>query len=143
MKNILLLSSIVSLFSLVSCSSDPGQSEGREIMENKINKESKGIIELVKFKKTNGIKQNIIPEQEVYVLEYSAVIAFQQECWKSKAPFEGAWSDFYVKNKKPRKSFDASWLGYSSKHYNKGDEIAFKGKLNFEKTDNGWRIVNK
>lgn len=142
MKNLLFkkynLITVLLCFVFYGCSSDPGASEGKRILENQINSQSNGYIKLLNFEKTNGIKLNA-SGRDVYELEYSALLEFQKEGWKTSQPFGGFFSDFIVHATKPE-GWDA--VLSKSKHYNKGHKVNLTGKMTFEKTENGWRSTN-
>lgn len=125
----------LAVLGLSACSGDPGVSDAKKILETKIAEQSEGMVKLVDFEKTNGIKQSI-GGMELYTLEYSATFEFQQESWKECDPFEGCFSNFYFIKEAPR-GMEAAVLSF--KHFGKGSKVKTSGKMNFQKTEKGWR----
>lgn len=90
-------------------------------------------LNLIEAKKTNGIKRDFFG-QEVYQIEYELIIEIMQKIFPRPCCF--------VEGK-----FDAGKFWYETesnysgaKVLNKGERIISKGTINFEKTDNGWRV---
>lgn len=107
----------------------------KEILETKIAGQSEGMVKLVDFEKTNGIKQSF-NGMEFYTLEYSATVEFQQEVWKECDPFQGCFGNFNFRNVAPR-GMEAAVLSF--KHFTTGSKVKTAGKMNFQKTEKGWR----
>ena len=126
------------LIGIYSCSSTPSQSDAKKTLEDMINQQSEGKITLAEFKKTNGVKNEIFG-QEVYQLEFSYTIEFNQECWKVGNALEGYFSNFKVWDKEPELGFNL--FGATTKHFDKGEKMTLKGAYTYEKTENGWRKV--
>jgi hypothetical protein len=116
---------------LSGCGGPPSASEGRKVIEDKIQANSNKLIRLVSFDKTNGIDRSN-GSTKLYQLDYTAVIEFLDKCnWNSvtfaaspyRAPDPNLIMDLPLPN----------WrVG------NKGTYI-FKGELMFEMTEKGWR----
>ena len=75
-----------------SGSSAPSASDAKTIVERQIQKQSKGIIKLVKFDKANAQTGQVMGVT-VYSLEYRATIKFTEDCWWG-GPF-GEVTPFY------------------------------------------------
>lgn len=107
-------------------------------MSNQISSESKGACKLVEFNKQNGVEKDIFG-QKIYTLEYRLTIELQKDCWKESEDRLLAanwyWRNFSVLNKRG----DELFLNYA--YFTKGTTIEITGAIDFENTDNGWRIT--
>ena len=131
-------SSILLLFTLLqviitSCSSLPSESEARKTLEAKISEESKGRIELLEFKKTNGLSQNMFG-QEIYILEFNALIEFKEGGYKEDQMEGVDFNNFFILGKNTL-TVAAGFATY----FEKGKTVKLEGKIDYEKTENGWR----
>ena len=115
---------------LAACSgsgSIPSESDGRSALEQKIQKQSNGLIRLISFQKTNGIEQDIFGMKQ-YRLEYTAEIEILGDCaWVGNDGIVG-WDGRFNTNR--------------GKSRSKGERHKVSAYLEFEKAENGWRIVN-
>jgi len=108
-----------------SSSSVPGESEGRQTVEEQVKDESRGLMKLVSFEKTNGQAFDVLGVKG-YSMEYKVVVEFLDD---------GKWlSDFRgTRGTGPG-------LGKPTK---KGERVTIEGVLRFEKTERGWRVVKE
>jgi len=128
-KKIILIS-ILSIV-LLGCSSDPFP-VGKKNFEDKITKASQNKLKLVSFEKVDGIKREMYGQQ-FYELEYKAVIEFVQSGWKDDGWLTGGYA---VLDNQPT-GWDA-W-NHQYKYHEKGSQMTISGKMNFAKTENGWK----
>lgn len=130
-KIVLYISITMLLAVLVGCSSTPSDSDGKKILADTIQQQSKGLIKLVSFNKTNGQSGEVMGVK-LYSMEYEGEIEFLDNVyWGSPfgllgfdaAKADGSMLSIMGKNKKAKK----------------GDRYKFKGSIRFEKTEKGWR----
>ncbi|MBV9657052.1 MAG: hypothetical protein JO295_02975 [Verrucomicrobia bacterium] len=135
----LVILSVAATFILIGCSSKPTESTARDLIQNMIQSQSNGLITLVSFTKTNGIS---LGDAE-YRLEYSATIQFQDNClygspWSSPSEPFGAKKASQT-DIQPRTDPNAAIvLGNIGR---KGQSQVINGVMGFQKTENGWRLV--
>lgn len=118
---------------LVGCSSTPSDSDGKKIVADTIQQQSKGLIKLVNFNKTNGQSGEVMGVK-LYSMEYEGEIEFLENCYwggflggfEAVKPQPGYWGEFgnRMGGRTPVK---------------KGQHEKIKGKIQFEKTEKGWR----
>lgn len=131
----------IALLSLLLLSGCGGPSEGdaRQILETKIQDESKGAIKLVSFTKVNGV-----PDGDHYKMEYQAVIEFLQD---------GTWTGGNKMDSQKSFGFSASSPGSGpmaemnaalsgAQGVRRGAQETVTCSYLFEKTENGWRRYN-
>ena len=121
---------LLSISLIVGCSSKPSETEARQPIEQKIQKNSKGLIKLISFKKTNAIASEI-NGVKLYEMEWIANIELTCDCYWLPEQFQ-AYTDTDV----PLLSMVVFKKGQ------KGERFNVAGKTLFEKTENGWRISN-
>jgi len=113
---LLFMSFLVTLFLFAGCSSTPSESEGRKFLEDK-GAENK-VYTVKSFTKTNGIE-----DERTYKMEYQADL----ECLQPGAMIISSGLT------------SATNVGIACER--KGQIWDVKGKLVFEKTENGWRVT--
>ena len=130
-RNITLI--LVTLF-LAGCSGPPSERAGRQILEKRIHEaqdESKGLIKLVSFRKTNATVHG-----SDYVMEYEVEIEFTDNVtvYKDMMPF-------WASRGSPKELLDKRLIVFSSPliEKRKGEKRTCTGALRFEKTERGWR----
>ena len=97
-----------------------------------IDKESRGLLRLVKFKKTNGQKQEIMGV-ECYKMDCSLEVIANETC--ALEGFQGSgWDGRFFAKKLQR----GDYIGFS-KPLTKGASHGFTTSLDFELTEKGWR----
>lgn len=124
----------VAAFLSGGCSSTPSESDAKKILETKIVEQSRGLIKLVNFTKTNaqfGEKEGV----KIYTLEYEATIEFLEDgSWLHRTygvvPGIGFFRVIQHKpygREREKKSVKA------------GQRESITGEIKFEKMEKGWR----
>ena len=116
---------LLALF-LVGCSGPPSESVGKQIVEKQIQEQSKGLIQLVSFRKTNATGGDI-----VYYMEYEVEIEFQDTVRVFQDPNMNG--PFYAE----RGVMTA--MTFMMQQRRKGERVKQSGTLGFSKTEKGWR----
>lgn len=110
-------------------------------MEKQIAAESKGAIKLLSFDKQNGVVQEIFG-QKMYTLEYSLVIQILKPIWKASADRflqkDWFWNSFHVRDQEG--DIYSSTFMENYRRYEQGTMVRITGEMQFEATDNGWRL---
>ena len=137
------------IFFLLSCSSLDGLPT-EEMALNKLKQSEFGdrtndFIEIVEFKKTNGVKQTIFG-QDIYKLEYSLKIKFKQN---AHSVFSNDLKNFetdkeldkWIYSHPMRSSSGNNYPIYYAKykHFKKGQVVEINDNVEFQKAENGWR----
>lgn len=122
------LFSLAILFLLASCSSKPSESEVRQKIEQKISRNSNGLVKLVDFRKINGIEREF-GGVRTYEMEWSAELEFVADC---------LWDSSTFKAIPPPQGLDA-YLHLNMKKAAWGDRVKISGSTTLEKAENGWR----
>jgi hypothetical protein len=143
-KLVTLVSSCV-LF--VACSGTPGERDGKRAVEDRIQTQSQGRINLESFKKANG-QLGKINSIEVYSLEYEAVIQINQRCRWNIASFAGALMDTEASFRtSPPSDPSAGALAQLMEQTTNpgvdvpgGQRLKLQGAIQFEKKENGWTV---
>ena len=132
--------SIVTL--LVACSGPPTESDARNALESKIQRQSNGLIKIAAFQKTNGMAREY-GGIKAYEFDYVAEIEFTDDCmWGGGGPF-GWDGSFEATRGQPHGALDSFNPKYFGKQAaNKGQRQKVSGKFAFEKTERGWRLTN-
>lgn len=124
---------------LAGCSAPPSQSDGQAVLEQKIQRESNGLIKLVSFHKEDGVAQEM-NGVKTYKLKYSAVIQFTDDClWGDGSPMMG-WQGGY-KADRPSNMGAGMAIFDASSHYKegkKGQTENVTSWISWQKTENGW-----
>lgn len=133
MKRIMLPISSAMLFAflITGCSTTPSPADGQKVLAGKIEQQSKGVIKLLSFAKTNA-QQAEIMGVKVYTMEYQAEIEFTSNCY-----WGGPFGGFEVLTGKPGPFNFFMYQGKSQATAGQRENIS--GQLHFEKTEKGWR----
>lgn len=123
------------LFYSCSFNSEPDISLGKDAVKNLISKQSKIQMTLSNFTKSNGIKREIMG-QAVYTMEFTGQIRVEQKCWQRGLGH--LLIDFDFLETLPQYN-NAYYVGMSKTIFYKGALLNCVGKINFEKTEQGWR----
>lgn len=118
----------------------PAESDVKELLALKIEKESERRISLVSFRKANG-QDTTVNGIRVYTFEYEAEIQFREaRRWQAFA-FGGAWNgSFYTINPEPENQFQAIQPDFAtSPKMAKGQRKTIGYQLPFDLTEKGWR----
>lgn len=132
-KIMLCLSITLLLVLLVGCSSTPSASDGEKILVDTIQKQSNGLIKLSSFKKTNGQSGEMMGVK-LYSMEYDAEIEFQEDCY-----WGGFLGGFEAIRPNPGALGEVANRMGGRRPAKKGQHEKIKGKIQFEKTEKGWR----
>lgn len=116
---------------------------GANVLEMVIGRESNAFLVLNSFTKTNGQK-SLINGVDYYSMEYQVVVVAVESCALTGFQF-GKWNGSYStaiikQNATELDKFnpaDGNYAGY--KIINSGKTFTFTSKLEFEKTEKGWR----
>lgn len=126
---------------LMACSGKPTESDGRRALEARVEQDSKGLIRVVSFEKTNAIEQELFG-RKLYLLEYSAQIEFTEDVmWSGPGPFgwDGKFLATLGRPKNTLDSFNPAFVGRTAG--NKGEKTGVSGRVVFEKAEKGWRAL--
>ena len=119
----------------------PSPDKAQGVIHRSITKESDGRVEVAKFNKTDGQKQNIHGR---YVLEFQAEAIILEDCWAYKdfIPSGGFASFFNVDGVSfATKLSGSDWIGQPI-HRSKGDKTPIHGSVTFEKKESGWVAID-
>lgn len=111
---------------LVGCgsnSSAPSESDGQKVVEEMIAENSDGCLKFVKFTKTNGLAH-----ENLYRMEFTADAEFLQDCH-----YVEMYENFYCETPQKAKEF------MRSVNRRKGQIQSVSSRIDFEKTEKGWR----
>ena len=113
-----------------------------EYLRQRVTTESRGMLTLSSFRKTNGYAGPQGPN--LYVLEWQADVAVQQDIWKAGDGMVGYWQNFGVMVQQPG-TMDQLFLagsgqGGSAKRFAKGTQLRLAGDCMLRKTEQGWRM---
>lgn len=114
---------------VLGCSSLPSENDAKNDLKKLIEEQSKGNIELLKFEKTNALKQNVFGFEE-YTIEVKIQIKLNEEGFLKYNALEGELDGFNLYPKRHH--------GFS-KFFDKSTLMNLKGKVEYEKTEKGYR----
>jgi len=114
----------------------PSESDGRAALEQKIQQQSKGLIRLVSFRKTDGVEQ-VVMGMKAYQLTYTAEIELTDDCFWGDGGLLGWQGNFFAE----RPTGGISQRVEYSKSGRKGHQEQISATLTFQRTENGWSIV--
>jgi len=133
MKTIAVLVLLAMCFLIGGCS--PGASDGKQIIETRIQQQSNGLIKLVSFKKTNG--QAMEPMGiKAYTMNYTAEIEFLDDCTWGSGGALGWPGTFAAVRGRPNPMF----INFSASEVKKGQRVTVSGEFVFQKTEQGWQL---
>jgi hypothetical protein len=130
---------------LSGCSGPPSVSDGRQVIEDRIKRDSEGRIRLVQFLKTNGQLVELMGVK-VYTLEYETEIEFLEACKWNIPIFAGRIMDSeatFRTTKLPNKPMGAlqeftELATNPGSEVLRGQRIKLTGSIRFEKKEKGW-----
>jgi hypothetical protein len=134
MKMIKITTVILTALFLFGCGGPPSVSEGRKLIEDKIQTGSSKYVKLISFDKTNGIDRNN-GNTKLYELDYVAEIEFLDNCNWNSSTFEAT----AYRAPDPNLIMDLPEAGWRVAE--KGVRTKVNGKLMLEMTEKGWRIT--
>jgi len=120
---ILAVPMLVALF-LVGCSGPPSESVGEHIIAKKIQDQSKGLIKLVSFRKTNAVS-----ERNCYAMAYEVEVQFQDDAGFAPSQI----NEFYA-----QRGIITQGVMNPLEQKRKGETMKRTGSLVFLKTEKGW-----
>ena len=128
MKNLIAAASLLMLVVLSGCgTSEPSDNDARQAIENRIS-EGKFTFKLLSFRKTNG-KMDNAGGKPSYSMDYTAEIEFTEDFQftsQTKVPFSD-WGPA---------------LRFAS-NAKRGERQSISGTMVFEKTEKGWKPIEK
>jgi hypothetical protein len=125
------------------CSSkSPSQTDAKSAIEAKIRAESRGNIRLLEFTKTDG-QERVESGVRLYRMEYELTIAFIRDCrWLHHdllgLSFRASTTEI------PQGIRGIAWIAQpenQGENVRNGDRRKLSGFLEFERTENGWRLT--
>jgi hypothetical protein len=131
MKTLVIHAAFLAAVLLAGCSSTPSASEGREVLEKQIENQSKGVIKLLTFRKTDGQEGELMGVR-LYAMDFQADIEFNQDCY-----WGGPFGGFEVMTGEPG-PFNA-FMFMGKRKARAGERFTISGKLQFQKTEKGWK----
>jgi hypothetical protein len=122
-----------------SCSSTPSSANAKEIINSRIERQSKGRIKLVNFQKTNGQMGEIFGVK-VYQLSYKGEIEFLEDCFwvKGMDSAVGIGSVNFRTTTVHEGLRNPLGAMNNRTMMKKGARSKISGQLTFEKTEKGW-----
>lgn len=105
--------------------------------------EKRPALKFIGVSKKNGIKREVYG-QKIYEIEYELIMDINEDIYVSTSQFQSAFSNNFNKDfsytKAQTSGYEAALNG-SKKKLSKGQRILANGTMNFEETDNGWRVT--
>jgi hypothetical protein len=135
-----IITSGVLLF-LAGCSDSPSEPGALAVLEQKIQRQSNGLIKFVSFHETKGMADGIWGGMKVYKFEYTAAIEFTDDCiWTSGGT--GGWQgEFDAMRTHGRGGLEGRQnISSGMQPAKKGQRQRVSGLLYCVKTENGWGI---
>lgn len=123
---------------LAGCS--PSAGDGRQAIENQIEKYSEGRIRLTNFRKTDATEGEFMGGK-FYVLEYVAEIEFTEDCKWLNGAFGGAPS-FRTSQSASGPRSESLWESINNPgvYAKRGEELELTGEIRFVKKESGWVV---
>ena len=134
------------LFAIVlnmsSCNSSkenlPSEDFAKEGVMETIKIESEDKVELLEFKKTNALKENI-HDVEYYTIDFEGKVAYKQNGYSLiYEDYDGKRGFLLVREDKPFSNHSYNYYG----EVKKGDEKKIKGRIGFAKKEKGWEKID-
>lgn len=137
LKKILIITCIGFIASCQSIDNDSiSEKQAKEIVENQIAKESNNHIELLEFKKTDGLKQEMFGMKS-YLMKFHLKLRCKENVHQHFMNLDSY--HFYSETELKKKLSLAGSMSRSDfKHFEKNEIIEFDDKNLFDKTENGW-----
>ena len=141
-RSLFILQSCIVASILVSagCSSRPSDDNGKQAIQERINKESQGRIRLNEFRKTNGVAGELAG-MKVYKMEFEARIEFTSVCkWLTGGPLItsiGFATTPAIVGGNSLGQFLEDTVN-AGQIVAQGQEVIISGEIHFVKKENGW-----
>jgi len=149
-----LLLVLTSALVLTGCSGKPSETDAKKILESKIQSQSKGLIKLTAFQKTNGVMKKVpMTGEKFYVMDCTYEVTFINDCaWDKRAmamlggkggqfsavPVDGGWKTEKGEVTPPEVAdLIANQSGFAKAGY-KGKTLRFDKSMTLSKTEKGW-----
>lgn len=119
-------------FALAGCSSTPSPSNAEAVLRSKIEKQSKGLIKLVGFKKTNAQDAELMGVK-IHAIEYQAEIEFVED---------GYWGVLFGEGFEAIRGEPGplnAWMYLGKKKARRGERETITGTLRFQRTERAWK----
>jgi len=114
----------------------PSESDGRAALEQKVQQQSKGLIRLVSFRKTDGVARETMG-MKLYDLMYSAEIELTDDCFWGDGGRIGWQGGFFAE----RPTGGMSQIVEYAKSGKRGHREHVSATLGFQRTENGWSLI--
>jgi len=120
------------------CSNKPSESLAKEIFEKNVLNDGKGCLEVISFKKTNGIEQNIMG-MNLYEIDYNATIKVVEECYLTPPDWKGISAVSVAQwAKEDHRIFGVQMKPMWGAQTAVGVTRDISGQMYFQKSENGW-----
>lgn len=146
MKNICKTIFVLSSFSASLWAADPPtENQGANALAAKVREQSKGLLRMIRFAKTNGQKATF-NGVDFYIMDCSADVVANQECAMTGFQIGGGWDGSFAalpaqKNASTLDAFNPSGAAFgTNKQLGRNQQLTFTTKLEFDLTERGWRI---
>jgi hypothetical protein len=125
------LSSSNSINPLGSASGGPTEDAVRGHMERQLANNSKGMVKLNGFKKTDGLAM-VVGGVSVYEMDWLANLEVTQDCWFKAETLEAAALE---------PGADILYASSRYQKYQRGQRVDLTGKTSFQRRESGWRAL--
>lgn len=129
---------LIFLVIISGCSTKPSDKDGRQVLENLLEEQTKGKVKLVDFKKLNA-EEGELMGVKLYGIEFEAEVEFLEECYyRVREEFLDGITPGIVIDKPMRFGWgEVNMFGLKKAHPSMREKLS--GKLLFEKTEKGWK----
>jgi hypothetical protein len=137
LRNLLTIVTIIFLSSCQTIDSDViSENQAKEIVLKQIADESKGIVEVMEFKKTDGVKQEMFG-QKAYLMNFHLKLRFKENAHQYFLN-KGSYLFYSDKGLKEKLSQGSMMTKGDFENFKKDGIIEYDDKNLFDKTENGW-----
>ena len=117
--------------------STPTERDAREILEDEIEEEAEGRMELARLEATDMLRQESMG-MEYYTIEYEGEVEFLEDAgWSGPYEYAGSRSVNF-------RTLDPDEVTYWDRApiYDAGQRVEIEGDVRFERTETGWRMTS-
>ena len=137
LRHLLTIIAILLFSSCQSVDSDTiSESQAKEIVVKQIGEESNDLVEVLEFKKTDGVKQEMFG-QKGYLMNFHLKLRFKENAHQYFLN-KGSYHFYSDKGLKEKLSQGSMMTKGDFENFKKGNIIEYDDKNLFEKTENGW-----
>jgi hypothetical protein len=137
LRHLLTIIAILLFSSCQSVDSDTiSESQAKEIVVKQITEESNDLVEVLEFKKTDGVKQEMFG-QKGYLMNFHLKLRFKENAHQYFLN-KGSYHFYSDKGLKEKLSQGSMMTKGDFENFKKGNIIEYDDKNLFEKTENGW-----